>query len=152
MRVAVVLLRVSLVGLFVVLPMPGIAQQGIPLEEVAALADPSVGRVIARYSESEQGTGSGFVLSTGPQAGTLLFLTNNHVSKGAEEIFVGFLDGDLLFVYRGSAVAVSEAFDLAVLLLEPEQHPASHQVGMLGIRADLARFSINATLVGNQRL
>jgi len=134
-------------ALLLALPTAGVAQQGASLEQVAAAADPAVGRVLSVYAD-DLGTGSGFVLGAGAQDGTLLFLTNQHVVNGASQVIVAFQDEGVVFTYEASVAAFSDRLDLAVLELVAAGDVSQHRVRPLGIRAELARKGESVVALG----
>lgn len=134
-------------SVLVTLPMGAPAQQQAPLEQVAAAADPAVGRVLSVLPDG-MSTGSGFVLGAGPKADSLLFLTNSHVVAGADPIAVVFLDAGVVYAYAGAVVTQSERLDLALLMLAPLDAAKVHRVRPLGIRPDLARKGESVVALG----
>ncbi|WP_434618459.1 trypsin-like peptidase domain-containing protein [Tabrizicola sp. M-4] len=143
------LIRAGVVALALLVPGAAPAQQGAWLEKVAAAADPAVGRVLAvPASRDGLSTGSGFVLGGGAQEGTLLFLTNHHVIRGADEVVVGFQQNDTVFPYAATASFEDPVLDLAVLELVPLGDVSGHRVKALPIRADLARKGESVVALG----
>jgi hypothetical protein len=141
------LLPYAVIALLLALPTGSVAQQGASLEQVAVAADPAVGRVLSVYPDGF-GTGSGFVLGAGARDGTLLFLTNQHVVEGANEVVVGFQDEGVVFAYDASVAAFSDRLDLAVLELVPAGDVSRHKVRPLGIRSALARKGESVVALG----
>lgn len=141
------LFRAIILGLLVAVPTGAPAQQQGSLEQVAAAADPAVGRVLSVLPDG-MSTGSGFVLGAATKAGALMFLTNSHVVAGADPIAVVFRDNDTLYVYAGDVVTQSDRLDLALLVLVPVDATKAHNVRPLGIRSDLARKGERVVALG----
>lgn len=131
------------------LGIPVAAQQPNSLEQVAAIADPAVGRVVVKMAGGYS-TGSGVVLARedGQGQGGLIFLTNHHVIEDGQRIAVGFEQDGTVFTYQAEVVAKSKRYDLAVLRLRGTGAVAGHKVGMLPVRTPLARKGESVVALG----
>lgn len=123
------------------------AQQPVSMEQVAAAADPAVGRVIA-ISERSVSTGSGFMLGAAPDGDGWLFLTNHHVIGTASDLVVGFHQDGQVFAYNARVVTASEELDLAVLWLATDRENAAHRAKALALRLPLARKGEGVVALG----
>lgn len=103
--------------------------------ELAQFLDQSVGRVIVSLRNGSA-SGSGYVVGQSGSS-SYLFLTNNHVVDGGNEIDVVFADDNQLYVFDAEVLRKSVAHDMALLRLtqqssfdfEPEILPlADYQI------------------------
>jgi len=123
------------------------AQQPVSLEQVAAVADPAVGRVVA-IEQKTVSSGSGFILGAAPDGSGWLFLTNHHVIGAAQKLLVGFHQDGQVFVYKARVVTSSPGLDLAVLHLAKDRENAAHRARALALRRPLARKGEGVVALG----
>lgn len=104
-----------------------------PVDEIAALVEPSVVQVNVRAIQETpmgpqegQGLGSGVIYR---EDGYII--TNNHVVEGAEEVNIAFADGT---TEAGEVVGTDPSTDLAVVKVDRDNLPAADLVEDLNLR------------------
>lgn len=101
-----------LMGLYLV-PTQGAAQDQ---RELARYVDQSVGRVVVKVPKGV-GYGSGYVVDAGRNGKSFLFLTNNHVVEGGQQVKVVYAGAERLYIFQAEVLRTSEVHDMALLRL-----------------------------------